>query len=737
MCLEAVGTGPSGPSVPSGHEAAIAVIFRPHRPSVVAVGADALVAKTWSDIIVEWTHQREGSLIQFFSGLKIEILRVALEWSHIHKMPPVTDYRSPFAGILTWLLSVGYDLRSSILELTDNSLSKISSNLRVILFKEAKLLSRVIVVDDGTGMSLQTLCESFIIANVKAERDSEDIGKFGIGMKSAIMNMGRQIIILSRVVGGNIVGLYADVDQMKENNSPSPTEVCENVTGEWAVKYISQDSWEKFSSQSSGTLIQVKNLRQKCQMVYERAKDILMSMISTSYSLMPNQCLLQIEDTDKPSDSSERFLTIVPNDLFYHGKRECLDEDAHETVLHIFSGEPGHPNRVIEENTSKRRITGNKFTSGKSDKPAYYEYMALEKNKGYHTNMKEIDRLPTSSSVLGLSNTTLLGSIKLRTIQVSETQFKNEAELFSDGDQLHGDRKGIWFNRGIRTVGFAKKIGRKIHDRTTMAAERQRMLVTFPAALDDEVGSKFNKQMEDKELPSQILTDAIYSIYRQVTNPWVDSDKARMEKKKEEEEKERLRLELEDRKRWEEEQRIRLEQQRLAAEEERVRKAEELRIKQEAEEEAKRALDEAIGDNDGGQEEVDGQGEEEADSQETDSQETDSQETDEHAQGQLDAQDASQAQEQTDAEEKAQVVVDDSQEQEEDVGKQDTPSNSSTSPSNDVEGVFKLTLQLVGDNVCVSGDGGLNLEIPSFGKGKALMDWLSAATPEYIHRLFA
>jgi hypothetical protein len=651
-------------------------------------------------------------------------------------MPPVTDYRSPFAGILTWILSVGYDLRSSILELTDNSLSKISSNLRVILFKEAKLLSRVIVVDDGIGMSFQTLCESFIIANVKGERDSEDIGKFGIGMKSAIMNMGRQIIILSRVAGGNIVGLYADVDQMKENNSPSPTEVCENVTGEWAVKYISQDSWEKFSSQSSGTLIQVKNLRQKCQMVYERAKDMLKSMISNSYSLMPNQCLLQIEDTDEPSDSSKRFIPIVPSDLFYHQKRECLDEDAHETVLHIFSGEPGYPNRVIEENTSKRRITGNKFTSGKSNKPVYYEYMALETGKKYNSNMKEIDRLP-ATTMLGSSNTTLLGSIKLRTIQVTEAQFKNEADLFSESDQLHGDRKGIWFNRGIRTVGFAKKIGRKFHDRTSMAAERQRMLVTFPAVLDDEIGSKFNKQMEDKELPSQILTDAIYSIYRQVTNPWVEGDHARIEKRKAEEEKERLRLELEDRKRWEEEQRIRLEQERLATEEERVRKAEELRIKQEAEEEAQRALDEAIGGNDGGQEEVDGQGEEEADSQETDGQETDSQETDEHAQGQLEKQDASQEQGQTDAEEKAQVVVEDEQEQEEDVGKQDTPSNSSTSPSNDVEGVFKLTLQLVGDNVCVSGDGGLNLEIPSFGKAKALMDWLNAATPEYIHRLFA
>jgi hypothetical protein len=625
-------------------------------------------------------------------------------------MPPVTDYRSPFAGILTWLLSVGYNLLSSVLELTDNSLSKTSSNLRVILFKEVMnsvtLLSRIIVIDDGIGMTFQTLCESFIIANVKDARDSEDIGKFGIGMKSAIMNMGTHIIILSRVAGGNIVGLFADVDQMKLLNSPSPTEVCDNVTSEWALKYISQDTWDRFNSQASGTLIQVKNLRQKCQMVYARAKETLIQMISNSYSLMPNQCLLQIEDGDMPADSPTRCHAIVPNDLFYHDKRDCLDEDAYETVLHVFAGEPGYPNRIVEENTSRRRIANAKFTRGKSDRSAYYEYRALKAGEKFHSNFTEIDHLPT---------TTLLGSIRLRTIQVSETQFKNEADLFSESDQLHGDRKGIWFNRGIRTVGFAKKLGRKFHDRTSMAAERQRMLVTFPAVLDDEVGSKFNKQMEDKELPSQILTDAIYSIYRQITNPWVEGDQARIEKRKAEEEKERLRLELEDRKRWEEEQRIRME-------EERARMAEELRIKQEAEKEAQRALDEAIGENDGEQEEVDGQ---EADGQEADSQ----------AQGQLGDQDSSQDQAQTKTEEKTQVMVED--EQEEDVGKQDTPSNSSTSPSNDVEGVFKLTLQLVGDNVCVSGDGGLNLEIPSFGKAKALMDWLSAATPEYIHRLFA
>jgi hypothetical protein len=450
-------------------------------------------------------------------------------------MSTITDWRSPFAGILTWILSVGYNLLSSVLELTDNSLSKTSSTLRVILFKDTvnsvKLLSRIIIMDDGSGMDFQNLCESFIIANVKEGRDDEDIGKFGIGMKSAIMNMGTHIIILTRAVGGNIVGLFADVDQMKLLNSPSPTELCDNVTSEWALKYISQQSWDEFNSQESGTLIQVKNLRQKCQVVYDRARETIIQTISTSYSRMPNQCVLQIEDGDMPLASPLRTHVVVPNDLFYHDRRECLDEDPCEITLHIYAGEPGCPNSVIEENRSKRPITHNKFTVGTSAKPAYYRYTTLKARDQYNSNMSKIDSLP---------NRPLLGSIKLRLIQTSEVQYKEESKFFSETDQLNSDRKGFWFNRGIRSVGFAKKLGKKLHDRTTMAAERQRMLVTFPASLDDEVGSKFNKQMEDKELPSQILTDCLYSIYRQITNRWVDADQARIEERKRVDEKKRL-----------------------------------------------------------------------------------------------------------------------------------------------------------------------------------------------------
>jgi hypothetical protein len=53
-----------------------------------------------------------------------------------------------------------------------------------------------------------------------------------------------------------------------------------------------------------------------------------------------------------------------------------------------------------------------------------------------------------------------------------------------------------------------------------MAAERQRGRFKFQSNLDEATGSKFNKQMEDQQLPCQPLNDAIFSIFKQVTAPW-------------------------------------------------------------------------------------------------------------------------------------------------------------------------------------------------------------------------
>ena len=69
-----------------------------------------------------------------------------------------------FNGKVIEIRAMGYNLIAAILELTDNSVREnCKSNLvRTILHKDANLLNRVSILDDGNGMTYEKLKESFI-----------------------------------------------------------------------------------------------------------------------------------------------------------------------------------------------------------------------------------------------------------------------------------------------------------------------------------------------------------------------------------------------------------------------------------------------------------------------------------------------------------------------------------------------------------------------------------------------
>lgn len=417
------------------------------------------------------------------------------------------DFSPPFAGILAILLATGYNLLSSILELIDNSVSKDSRNVRTIVQpmdkREHSLIKWICVLDDGLGMTFNQLKESFIIGFVKPLRTKEDIGKFSVGMKSAVMNMGARIVIISKTLHGDCVGIYADIEQMKDNNTYTPTRILSCVTDEFIKEHIPLELYTQFNQQTSGTLILVKDIITGCQCVAVKALDVLSKGIADSYSGNINGCNLTLEGNDKVEQ-------VLPRNIFYDGEPNCLDEPAYETELLVFRGEPGYPHRVFEKNTARRDYKKNARTTGTHERPSYYEFTSLEKGANYYSNMKATSSLPSDEG--------LIGKAQLRIVQVTMDKFNEESQYYSGS--LESDRKGIWFDRGPRRVGRARRLGKKLHDRTSMAAERQRGRFTFQSDLDEATGSKFNKQMEDQQLPCQPLNDAIFSIFKQVTAPW-------------------------------------------------------------------------------------------------------------------------------------------------------------------------------------------------------------------------
>jgi hypothetical protein len=101
------------------------------------------------------------------------------------------------------LSSLGYSLEAAVADLVDNSVSAQATKIDVAFTWEGES-SWVAVTDNGTGMSLPALITAMTPAarGLGAERTAEDLGRFGLGLKTASFSQARQLSVTSRAVGG-------------------------------------------------------------------------------------------------------------------------------------------------------------------------------------------------------------------------------------------------------------------------------------------------------------------------------------------------------------------------------------------------------------------------------------------------------------------------------------------------------------------------------------------------------
>jgi len=426
------------------------------------------------------------------------------------------DYTPRFEGKIVEIRAMGYDLRSGHLELTDNPLVKGASFIKTYCHrkggsgKSKDLLDALTVHDDACGMTFDGLKEAFVFNLLKEGRCATDIGKFHVGMKYATMSMANLITIVSKMKGGPVVALHASVDQMRRLKSWVPTEAETGVTSEWILRHIHYPSLvTAFLAQESGTLIHMSQMEPMCVRPADKVLTELYTNLRLAYASVPGECKLQLYD------NLELKYTAEPLDLFYRDSPGALDEPAYETTLYVFSQGPGEPDAVYEHVKVRRERSG-----ARKDllDPGFYQHFDNNNNRTEEGAIALVSGLPAESATVKL-----LGPVHIRMIQTSKaTAAEEDLIIQEDSHLLVGeDRKGFWFNRDKRLVGAAKRLGRKIHDRAGKGnGEQQRMLITFPAQLDEQMGSRFNKQMDDNRLPCAALHAALWLILKQVRKPW-------------------------------------------------------------------------------------------------------------------------------------------------------------------------------------------------------------------------
>ncbi|MET3791888.1 ATP-binding protein [Aquamicrobium terrae] len=127
------------------------------------------------------------------------------------------------SALIEGLRDIGYSLETAISDIIDNSVTASARRIQIITetYSDEPYIA---IVDDGEGMTEGELVAAMRPGsqNPLATRDEPDLGRFGLGLKSASFSQCRRLTVVSRKAGQTSAAIW-DLDDIAERN-------------EWAVQ---------------------------------------------------------------------------------------------------------------------------------------------------------------------------------------------------------------------------------------------------------------------------------------------------------------------------------------------------------------------------------------------------------------------------------------------------------------------------------------------------------------------
>src|SRR5690348_307110 len=150
--------------------------------------------------------------------------------------------------------SIGYTIESAVADVIDNSVAASASNIEILFSSSGPF--EIAVVDDGTGMSRGEAVTAMRLAATSptTERHPEDLGRFGLGLKTASLSQCRTLT-LATTKNGELTVLRWSLDYVIE-------------TGDWSLIELDPSEastllgWDLVSRIPSGTLVHWGDLDQ-------------------------------------------------------------------------------------------------------------------------------------------------------------------------------------------------------------------------------------------------------------------------------------------------------------------------------------------------------------------------------------------------------------------------------------------------------------------------------------------
>lgn len=115
------------------------------------------------------------------------------------------------------LRDIGYSFEIAVADILDNSITANASNVKIFAVLEPEKVFAML--DDGVGMSVDELIEAMRLAtkNPEQEREKNDLGRFGLGLKTASFSQCKKLTVISNK-NGKISARQWDLDYIAEND---------------------------------------------------------------------------------------------------------------------------------------------------------------------------------------------------------------------------------------------------------------------------------------------------------------------------------------------------------------------------------------------------------------------------------------------------------------------------------------------------------------------------------------
>jgi hypothetical protein len=164
------------------------------------------------------------------------------------------------AILIQSLRCIGYTLDTSLADIIDNSITAGAENIS-IQFRWNDRNPWIAILDDGCGMSDNKLREAMRFGGDAAptdKRNANDLGRFGLGLKTASLSQCRHLTVVSKH-NDKIHVLEWDVDFLAKSESPGWSALAPTVKN-LRDDAVMEPLLDKLAKNKTGTLVLWRNL---------------------------------------------------------------------------------------------------------------------------------------------------------------------------------------------------------------------------------------------------------------------------------------------------------------------------------------------------------------------------------------------------------------------------------------------------------------------------------------------